>query len=235
VSTLYLVRHGQAAFGADDYDVLSPLGTAQGSALGAFWARWGVRLDAVYVGPRRRHEATAAALLAGLATGSQPAPPLLPLPSWDEFDFGAVLAGARPTLETEYQKLKQEIDGVDPLRHRRSFDRLFNLATSSWVRGELDHHVPESFSAFQARVRGGLHTVMQQQGRGKTVAVVASAGPISVALQSALGVSDEMTLRLCATMANTAVSELRYRSDSLSMLSFNSIAHLPEPGLLTHR
>jgi broad specificity phosphatase PhoE len=30
-----LIRHGQASFGADDYDVLSDLGWTQGRALGA--------------------------------------------------------------------------------------------------------------------------------------------------------------------------------------------------------
>lgn len=240
MSTLFLVRHGQAAFGSDDYDVLSPLGTEQATALGEHLGRWGVRLDALYVGPRRRHEATAAALLAGLQRTAAAAPQVLALPSWDEFDFGAVLAGARPALATEFEKLRQELIAQqlaeqDPLRHRRSFDRLFNLATLSWVRGELDPHVPETFAAFQKRVRDGLRAVMDEQGRGRTVAVVSSAGPISVVLQQALEISDEMTLRLCASMANTAVSELRYRPGSLSVLSFNSIAHLPEPGLLTHR
>ncbi|MEC8667907.1 MAG: histidine phosphatase family protein, partial [Pseudomonadota bacterium] len=32
--TLYLIRHGQASFGADDYDVLSPIGHEQARALG---------------------------------------------------------------------------------------------------------------------------------------------------------------------------------------------------------
>lgn len=235
MSTLYLVRHGQAAFGADDYDVLSELGMAQGTALGEHWARWGLRLDALYVGPRRRHEATASALLAGLARGGAEPPTVRPLPSWDEFDFGAVLAGARASLESEYQQLKEQLAGADPLRHRRSFDRLFHLATRSWARGDLDQHVDESYAKFQARVRGGLHAVMSEQGRGRNVAVVSSAGPISVALQQALEISNEMALRLCGTMANTAVSELRYRDDSLSAISFNTIAHLPDPAMLSYR
>lgn len=235
MSTLYLVRHGQAAFGADDYDVLSELGTAQGAALGEHWARWGLRIDSLYVGPRRRHEATASALLAGLARGGAAAPTVLPLPSWDEFDFGAVLRGARPTLESEYQQLKEQLAGEDPLRHRRSFDRLFHLATRSWARGDLDQHVDETFAIFQARVRTGLASVMGAQGRGRNVAVVSSAGPISMALQQALEITNEMALRLCAAMANTAVSELRYRDDSLSAISFNTIAHLPDPAMLSYR
>lgn len=36
MGTLYLVRHGQASFGADDYDQLSPLGQRQSVRLGEY-------------------------------------------------------------------------------------------------------------------------------------------------------------------------------------------------------
>ena len=45
VGNLYLIRHGQASFGADDYDVLSPVGVRQSQALGEHLAQLGVRLD----------------------------------------------------------------------------------------------------------------------------------------------------------------------------------------------
>ena len=34
MGTIYLVRHGQASFGSDDYDQLSPLGEEQSWHLG---------------------------------------------------------------------------------------------------------------------------------------------------------------------------------------------------------
>ena len=51
VSLLYLVRHGQASFFAEDYDRLSPLGELQARRLGEFFAARGVRFDAAYSGP----------------------------------------------------------------------------------------------------------------------------------------------------------------------------------------
>jgi broad specificity phosphatase PhoE len=44
MGTLYLVRHGQASFGADDYDQLSDLGRAQAVRLGEYLARTGQAL-----------------------------------------------------------------------------------------------------------------------------------------------------------------------------------------------
>lgn len=56
---IFVVRHGQASARSQDYDVLSPLGTAQAARLGERFARGGVRFDAVFCGPRRRHRDTA--------------------------------------------------------------------------------------------------------------------------------------------------------------------------------
>ena len=61
VGQVLLVRHGQASWGAADYDVLSPLGERQAAATGAFLA--GVRPDAVV------HGADAAPAADGRADG----------------------------------------------------------------------------------------------------------------------------------------------------------------------
>jgi broad specificity phosphatase PhoE len=75
MGTLYLVRHGQASFGADDYDQLSPLGRQQAVRLGEYWrgsrAR---RFDAVLTGTLRRHTQTWTGIAEGLP-GLRPAMP----------------------------------------------------------------------------------------------------------------------------------------------------------------
>ena len=75
---VYLIRHGQASFGADDYDVLSPAGHLQGKHAGAELRRRDVRPDQAWSGTLRRQRDTA--LAAGLAV------PLREDPRWNEFD-----------------------------------------------------------------------------------------------------------------------------------------------------
>ena len=58
MGTLYLVRHGQASFGAADYDQLSELGQRQAERLGAYWAERGQGFDAVLMGSLKRHAQT---------------------------------------------------------------------------------------------------------------------------------------------------------------------------------
>ena len=81
---LLLVRHGQASFGAEDYDVLSETGWEQGRRLGARLARAGVRPTVLLRGAMHRHRETLEAMCdaAGwdqpdrraLATGDAAAP-----------------------------------------------------------------------------------------------------------------------------------------------------------------
>ena len=64
MSLLLLVRHGQASWGAHDYDRLSSVGTQQSRVLGAALAARGVRPDLVLRGSMTRHRETAEAAVA---------------------------------------------------------------------------------------------------------------------------------------------------------------------------
>eukprot|EP01137_Pigoraptor_chileana_P002731 Opistho-2@41962 len=97
MGTLYLVRHGQASFGAADYDQLSPLGHQQCVKLGEYWRARGQRFDAVLTGSLKRH----AQSLAGIAEGLGQAPEPLVWPGLDEYDSEAVIRAIHPApLET---------------------------------------------------------------------------------------------------------------------------------------
>ena len=72
MGALYLVRHGQASFGAADYDQLSELGARQCRRLGEHWQRRGMRFDAAFSGTLRRQRLSLAAI--GEALGGLPEP-----------------------------------------------------------------------------------------------------------------------------------------------------------------
>ena len=65
MGVIYLVRHGQAAFGTDDYDRLTEIGYTQARLLGGFFAVRQVRCDAIYTGTLRRHTETVRGILDG--------------------------------------------------------------------------------------------------------------------------------------------------------------------------
>ncbi|MBT9476162.1 MAG: histidine phosphatase family protein [Polaromonas sp.] len=66
MGTLYLVRHGQASFGADDYDLLSPLGQQQAVRLGEYFKYKGVTFEAAMTGTLTRQRQTLAGICQGM-------------------------------------------------------------------------------------------------------------------------------------------------------------------------
>ena len=62
MGTLYLVRHGQASFGADDYDMLSAMGHQQSARLGEYFKFKGIAFDAALTGTLKRQIQTYAGI-----------------------------------------------------------------------------------------------------------------------------------------------------------------------------
>ncbi|MDO8250606.1 MAG: phosphoglycerate mutase family protein, partial [Rhodoferax sp.] len=92
MGTLYLVRHGQASFGAEDYDQLSALGRQQSLRLGDYFRQKGLNFDAVLSGTLRRHLQTYAAIREGGAFDLE----ALQWPGLNDFDSAAVNATVHP-------------------------------------------------------------------------------------------------------------------------------------------
>ena len=66
MTLVLVVRHGQASFGADDYDQLSPLGRRQAVRLGEYFRAKGMRFEAALVGTLNRHAQTFDGIAEGL-------------------------------------------------------------------------------------------------------------------------------------------------------------------------
>ena len=93
MGTLYLVRHGQASFGAADYDQLSDLGQRQSQRLGEYFAGKGLQFEAVLTGTLKRHAQT----WAGIAKGADYTHTPLQWAGLDESNSEAVIQAIHPT------------------------------------------------------------------------------------------------------------------------------------------
>lgn len=234
MSTLYLIRHGQASFGAANYDVLSERGIEQSRHLGAHWAVQERHVDAVYTGPRERQRDTASHFIEAARKSGVHYPETTVIEEFDEYPAFELLGHWLPILTKEDPELAALAEGGPALTKER-MNKAFEIIIGKWTRGELDDDGLESYRQFVERVEGGLRLLMEREGRGKTIAVMTSGGPISVAMRHALGLADEMAMRVAAVVANSSVSEFRYRDDRrLTMVAFNRIPHLPKP-LITYR
>ncbi|ANH37552.1 Histidine phosphatase superfamily (branch 1) [Nocardioides dokdonensis FR1436] len=224
-----LVRHGQASFGADDYDVLSPTGWDQARTLGAWLAARGVTPTAVVRGSMRRHRESAEALVEGAGWAGDGASVD---EGWDEFDHLGVI-GALPDPPAA-EAHRGELD-------RRAFQRVFEQATARWTTGDHDADYPETYAAFRARARGALQAATARAGRGESVVAVTSGGVVA-ALCAALVLGEDADpasyaatwQRFNTVCVNSSVTRVVVGSTGARLLTFNEHEHLA-PDQLTYR
>jgi broad specificity phosphatase PhoE len=215
MGTLYLVRHGQASFGAADYDQLSELGRRQSERLGQYWRERGITFDAVLTGTLRRHAQT----WEGIAQGAGFDNAVQALAGLNEYDSAAVIAAIHP------QPL-QKPDTPELYRHHF---RLLRDGLRQWMNGVVSPRGMPSYDDFLAGVTGALDQVRRNY--EGNVLIVSSGGPISTAVGHVLGTTPETTIELNLRIRNSAVSEFNYNPKRHSLLSFNTLPHLDQPEL----
>lgn len=222
MGSLYLVRHGQASFGAADYDQLSPKGHEQCRHLGAYWRERGQRFDAVFTGTLKRH----AQSLAGIVEGYGADLPAVALPGLNEYDSEAVVRAIHPGplgKPTDPEMVKQHF-------------RLLRQGLLAWMAGETAPVGMPSHVDFAAGVADALARALAV-GVGKQVLIVSSGGPIATAVAQVLACPPETFVELNLRIRNSAVTEFAFNPRRHHLVSFNTLPHLDTPdtrGLVTH-
>jgi broad specificity phosphatase PhoE len=210
VSVLLLVRHGQASWGAADYDRLSALGEEQSRVLGAALTARGVHPDLLVRGSMRRHRQTAEGVVAGAGWTGEAVEDR----GWDEFDHQEMLALHPSGLE----------EGEEPTREQ--FQAWFEEATRRWTGGEFADEYGESFADFGARVEAALRRTVERLEPKQTAVVLTSGGPVSWVAASLLGSSADVWSRLNPVTVNASVTKVVVGRRGATLVSFNDHSHL---------
>ena len=210
MGTLYLVRHGQASFGADNYDQLSPLGVQQCQRLGAYFASRGRRFDAVITGTLQRQIQSYDALADGLGARQVPQR----LPGLNEYDSHAVISAIHP------EPLAKP---TSPELYKHHF-RLLRQGLAAWMAGQTRPQGMPSYADFLAGVAGALNQALARH--DGDVLLVSSGGPISTAVTQVLGIAPEVSIDLNMRIRNSAVTEFAMSPKRHALLTFNTLPHL---------
>lgn len=222
MGSLYLVRHGQASFGAADYDQLSPTGHEQCRLLGAWWRERGQRFDAVFTGTLKRH----AQSLAGIAEGFGEDLPAVALPGLNEYDSEAIVRAIHPgplAKPTDAETVKQHF-------------RLLRTGLLAWMHGAAAPAGMPTHAEFAAGVADALARVLAG-GAGRQVLIISSGGPISTAVGQVLACPAESVVELNLRLRNAAVTEFAFNPRRHHLVSFNTLPQLGRPdqaALVTH-
>jgi broad specificity phosphatase PhoE len=210
MSVVLLVRHGQASWGAADYDRLSELGEQQARVLGAALAARGVRPDVVVRGAMRRHGQTMEAAVAGAGWTAE----VVEDAGWNEFDHQQMLE-LHPARPGEGEDLT-----------RAEFQQWFTDATRRWTDGRHAEEYDESFDAFGRRVDAALRRTVDRLGPRQTALVVTSGGPVSWAAASLLRAGADVWTGLNPVVVNASVTKVVVGRRGATLVSFNDHSHL---------
>jgi len=232
MSLLYVMRHGQASFGQDNYDRLSGLGQEQARLTGQHLAGLGAAFDAAFCGAMARQQDTARNVLQGLADP----PELEVLPGFNEFDSDAIIRALLPAMRAEEPLVEQAAPMM--FCDRRAFQVVYGEAMRRWLSGRHDQGLPETWLQFLERIARTLDQVRGANPRGKRVIVFTSGGPISAIMSQALNLDHETAMRLTWVIKNASLSRFLYNQSDFSLSLFNSTVHLETQGqaeLITYR
>jgi len=226
VGTIYLVRHGQASFGTDDYDRLTAEGFEQSRLLGEYFVRRGVKFDAVVTGTLRRHEETADAIVAALAPAANASPAIRErAPGLNEYDPRALVYA----LKGEHLAEDAAAARRDPLVVREHF-RLLRDALLAWAEGRTAPEGMPDWPSFQSGAVAALVAARERFADGN-VLIVSSGGPIAAVVAAALAAPPQTAIELNLRIRNTAVTEFSATARRHHLVSFNSIAHIEFHGM----
>ena len=220
MGTLYLVRHGQASFGSDDYDRLSDLGARQCERLGEYFRTRGIVFDGAITGTLQRQVESFEALARGL----QAAPGALAMPGLNEYDSAAIVRTVHP----------QPLPPARNADEVRQHFRLLRQGLLAWMDGTTRPEGMPSFAAFRDGIVAALdHVRANYEGH---VLVVSSGGPIATAVAHVLDAPPATIVELNMRMRNSALSELTFTPRRHALVTFNTLPHLvgADPGWVTH-
>ncbi len=227
---LTLIRHGQASFGAANYDQLSPLGYRQGERLGQAFAEREEAPTHVFIGGMLRHKQTAEACLNAAGLSAK----LIQLDGFNEFNHEQVLERFEPRY-ADRAAFATLLAGFE--NPHKSFAALFRDALLRWVDGQHDSDYDESWGTFQARCNDAVSDAFNTLGSGDSAWVFTSGGCISVVAQALLALTDPAALNVNWTLANGGLTQLSQGRGSRQLISLNEHGHFAgrHRELLTYR
>ncbi len=218
MATIYLIRHGQAQFGMEEYDALSPTGIEQSRILGRSLLQRGIQPTKIISGAMQRHQQTMEYCLEQM---QQTSVGKAMDADWNEFDHRDVLAKYEPRY-TDINELKKDI-----FLDKNPKDKITEVlkgAIIRWTGGQYDDY-EENWPVFCARVQNGLQKIQETVSKEDVVLVFTSGGSISVIMQQLLGLTTQKTFELQLNIANGSLTQLKTSTLGWRLVAFSDHAH----------
>jgi broad specificity phosphatase PhoE len=235
MSVIYLIRHGQASFGAQNYDKLSALGCRQAQVVGEYLSDSGIHFDAVYSGDLSRQRDTAS-----LAIACQPCEvPHFIDSRLNEIQNDEQLKCLLPEVVKQHPQVQALVE--KGLSSSKDYQKVIDAVFNYWVSPACNDPRIQSWADYSSGARQAVTDIVQAQGSGKTVGIFTSGGTLATIVAQVLGLGGEQTYQFYEPVFNCSVTQLFYSRSKISLSYFNDCSFLRVIGrqrgenLLTYR
>ncbi len=232
MSKIILIRHGQASYGAANYDNLSEKGIVQSRALGEYFVAKKIQLDKIYVGKLQRHLQTFEAFSSAFMDNNLELPIPVFLEELNEHHGNETLRLAFDDFTKQYAHAKKLADEVraDPQLQRKNSLLIFEMFFKEYTTGrfQFEHESVQSWKDFRNQTKKGIEQIKNEIGSGETVGVFTSGGTKSSIIGDLLGVNEEQVAEFNLVMKNTSFSQLLFSKNKINILTLNETPHLPD-------
>ena len=212
MATLYLVRHGQASFAAENYDRLSELGRRQSVWLGEYFAERGIEFARAVCGTLERQRETARAILETMGSTLTAAEH----PGWNEYSGEALY---KAYLGDEWASARAKGDV-------RAVYRTIKAALADWSQDKLQGPLPETWSGFGERVAAAMRSACAGVADDANVLAATSGGAIGRGIADLLQAPAQTAIELNLQLRNSGLCEIFFSPRSMRLISFNCVPHL---------
>ncbi len=210
MTTITLIRHGQAQQGARDeasYDNLSALGLDQAGWLGEYISASSHDITSIVSGEMKRQRQTAQKIESALGV------PVTHDQRLNEINYFALAAAMKDRHGVEYPNGRAEF-----LAH-------LPQAMQAWQDGTIQNP-DEDFADYEQRVSAVLEIAEQ---RGGTM-LVTSGGIIGMALRHILDLDTDAFAHLLLQTHNASMHRYQVEFGQRRLVTFNATPHLDAPG-----
>lgn len=218
MTTIYLIRHGQASAGAENYDVLSPIGRKQAAILGDHLRDISLEFDGIYSGSLERQIDTAT-----IATGIT-SEQLRIKNNFNEYHHSEIFSYYLPLLAKK-NKMMADAAGAGP--NTLMTMEVFTALMNAWTQDNSDQAESiESWPQFKNRISAGLKEITASHGPKDKVAIFTSGGVICTILQSVFNTTPQLTFEMNWGINNASMSRVKLKDEKIHLREYNNTAHL---------
>ena len=220
MANLLIVRHGQASFGAENYDQLSPLGQRQADLTGEFLRQVGMRFSAAYSGDLSRQRETGQRVLDQL----EQAPELIIDPRFNEVQTDEQIEVMMPLLVERDARFADLVAAMDT--DTKSFQKIIETVFNYWVSPECNVSGIQSWKDYHGSVVSAFENAMASAASGTDTAIFTSGGTIATIVGHVLKLTSDRVYEFYEPVFNCSITRIIFNSRKCSLSTFNDVGHL---------